>query len=536
MKKHICFIVMGMVFAGLIYFITVCELFVATDNFLGLHNQDLDEIRRIIYSKNLSEGTVVDKVYFEDSSLVYDSELREYFITVDENFSGVFNADEGVELYWIDNELEELDEFVAKEKIANNESIKLFCVYNTKYQIISIKMTTLPIIKIESEDMPTIVDGEKIYENGKITILESVNKDTLTYKEQTYPMKYRYRGDLSLKFEKKSFRLQLSDGENISKSLFGLRKDDDWNLSACYTDYSLIREAVVLSLLNQMAELEENPYIHPQGMVFCELFINDEYWGVYECLETMDTKQVSINKDHDFIYKSNYFGVFDPDELRSYGQFEEDFLNIELEYYPPEHKYNRYDNIADFTQFYYDNTYTYAELSKVVHMDNFIDNYIAKMSLSLVDNDIKNLYYCFEKQEDGSFRIRKEYYDFNYSFGDRYSATGYNNVKEYPSENVLYTDTLEESIIDYELFVKDYVDRYWFLRTNVFSNENIIATIDKYYNEIVSSGGNIRNQIRWELEIDIDYEDEYERLIKFVNDHMKDVDKFIVHLSSEFLV
>lgn len=402
---------------------------------------------------------------------------------------------------------------------------KLLAICKEEYEIINIKLTTLPIVSIISDEVPV----DKItLEDGTITLFESVNTETHVYSENTYTMHYRYRGASSIALAKKPFKIELikEDGSNKSESLFGLRNDDDWNLIPTHGDNTLIREAVVLELYNSLANFQEVTNINPQKMVFCELFINNEYRGVYEFMEPMDEKQVSLDKNSDFLYKA--FSYLGNNPASS---------SIEVKSYPPDYEEMKYDLIDIYVEnILNSDNISYAEASKLIDIDNLIDNFIIRMVLSLIDNETKNMIYVARKQPDDTFLITKEYFDFNLSLGDTWSESRTDrNTQPYDAKNVLFNKVFSNNFSenDYKLYLSKYINRYYLLRLDVLSNENIISTISKYFDLINTSGAYIRNATRWDLEIDFLFE--YDRLIDFVNEHMFETDKYINELAEEFL-
>ena len=61
-------------------------------------------------------------------------------------------------------------------------------------------------------------------------------------------------------------------------SLLGMPSENDWILYAPYQDKSLMRNVLAYKLSNQMGR-------YTSRTKFCELYINDEYLGVYVLME-----------------------------------------------------------------------------------------------------------------------------------------------------------------------------------------------------------------------------------------------------------
>ena len=71
---------------------------------------------------------------------------------------------------------------------------------------------------------------------------------------------YNIRGNASKRFEKIGYRLDLlnDDGSTDRKeSLLGMRKDNNWQLKAMYSDRSKLRDKLSIELWNQIADRTE---------------------------------------------------------------------------------------------------------------------------------------------------------------------------------------------------------------------------------------------------------------------------------------
>jgi hypothetical protein len=101
------------------------------------------------------------------------------------------------------------------------------------------------------------------------------------------------RGSSSTMFPKKNYGLELWDSNNqdTSFSLLGMPAQSDWILHGPYTDKSLIRNYLAYNLARDMGH-------YASRTRFCEMFINDEYQGVYVFLERIkrDSARVNISK------------------------------------------------------------------------------------------------------------------------------------------------------------------------------------------------------------------------------------------------
>jgi len=101
------------------------------------------------------------------------------------------------------------------------------------------------------------------------------------------------RGSSSTGFPKKNYGIELwkEDGADTACSLMGLSPESDWILHGPYSDKSLIRNHLAYDLARNMG------HYAPRSR-FCELFLNDQYQGVYVFMERIkrDSARVDISE------------------------------------------------------------------------------------------------------------------------------------------------------------------------------------------------------------------------------------------------
>lgn len=134
--------------------------------------------------------------------------------------------------------------------------------------------TNLPIVKLTVNQ--AIVDSYRMSTMEVIDNTSGINSygDIAT---QTTNAGIRLRGNaLSRSYPKKSYSVETWTGFNISNnvSVLGLPAENDWVLLSAYTDRSLLRSKLALELHDEMDR-------YAPRMVYCELFIDTAYQGIY---------------------------------------------------------------------------------------------------------------------------------------------------------------------------------------------------------------------------------------------------------------
>lgn len=113
------------------------------------------------------------------------------------------------------------------------------------------------------------------------------------------------RGSSSKMFEKNNLKIELRDaaGAQSNVSLLGMPAESDWVLTACYSDKSLVRNALSQYVFQQMGH-------YSPRFRFVEFFLNGEYFGVYMLMEKVkrNSDRVHVAKlmpnDNQFPYIS----------------------------------------------------------------------------------------------------------------------------------------------------------------------------------------------------------------------------------------
>ncbi len=159
---------------------------------------------------------------------------------------------------------------------------------------INFNSSYLPLIKIDTKgksipDEPKINASMEIINNGS-GLINNIDDPINGYNGN---IGIELRGSSSLSFPKKQFAVELwtASGADTSASILGLPSEEDWILSAPYSDKTLIRNILTYKLGRELG------WYAPRTKLY-ELFINDKYQGVYVLTEKIkrDKNRVDINK------------------------------------------------------------------------------------------------------------------------------------------------------------------------------------------------------------------------------------------------
>ena len=110
----------------------------------------------------------------------------------------------------------------------------------------------------------------------------------------------RTRGGTSSHYPKQQYRLKLRyDGKANNLSLLGMDADEDWILDALYADYSKIRNKLSFEIWNDMYDCSEKKESTKQHARYVDVYINQEYVGLYMLKEFIDWKKLGLDKNNE---------------------------------------------------------------------------------------------------------------------------------------------------------------------------------------------------------------------------------------------
>lgn len=142
--------------------------------------------------------------------------------------------------------------------------------------------TNLPTVVIHVQDNKEPVD--------KVTDLQAnvsiISKEGT--KELYEPATFRLRGNASMNFEKKPYRIKFEKKQNV---LDAPAKAKKWTLIANYGDKTLMRNIVGFELSRRFGQAY-TPYIQP-----VDVFVNGEYKGCYQLCDQVEVNKNRVNID-----------------------------------------------------------------------------------------------------------------------------------------------------------------------------------------------------------------------------------------------
>ena len=249
--------------------------------------------------------------------------------------------------------------------------------------------------------------------------------------------KIRHRGASSMQYPKKPYMLRLVDRRGYNNMpLLGMRDGSAWILDAMYVDRSKMRNRVSTDIWNSFSSPLAHESISPEFISngtrgrFVELFIGDEYRGLYCMTETINRRQLGLLRYNPLIgvqsmrFKGEVWADailmrgYAPGPLpghNTWGGWRQDFPDPRRGlpvFWEPIYNFVRFNVNSCDEQFA-------ARVADYIDINNFVDYTILISIIFAFDNNGKNLIWSIYDINDPELsRIFLTPWDLKASFGD----------------------------------------------------------------------------------------------------------------------
>jgi len=340
---------------------------------------------------------------------------------------------------------------------------------------------------------------------------------------------------------KRNYKIKFAEDHTF----FGMRNDNNWILDAGQADVFRLRNRIATELWNDFAT---KPYYINQepkalsgvrGQVV-EVYLNDEYRGIYCLTECMDRKQMKLKKYdkdgtiHGVLWKSTGYGSSGFSIVPNGYDNSQSMMDVFEAKYPepgedlPETDYSTLWNAINFCVNSSNEDFS-SYANEYFDIPVIMDYYLFVNVLSALDNEGKNMYWAAYDQQNEK-KITPAVWDFDRTMGSKYLDHHYDGLSSptLGKLNVLNIITrLKENNVDN--FNEKVLERYYSLRKTFFSNINLINRYKHYYYLLKKSGASEREEQKWSGDSDINYlpinyDDEIDYITDWINRHMTFVD------------
>lgn len=341
--------------------------------------------------------------------------------------------------------------------------------------------------------------------------------------QETISSRVRWAGSSTAEATRKKHNFHLKfyneDGSKKNMSFFGLRSDFHWRLDAGQVDFARVRNRVAKDI---WAEFAHAPYYAadepktPRNYVrgdFVEVFLNDEYMGIYSLNEHMDRQQLKL-KPYDYEGGEFHGGLWKPMKW-TYATVFSDLPAIDATKKNWDEFYVKYPNIDDVKPTNFQTLYNAMKFAQDTYGSAFRDSakyyydipvfrdyYLFTNLLQSPDNVGKNIYYaCYDVATDK--RLTIAIWDLDCTQGQFWSNEGIYYHHSLVGPELDFRPTLQDHKVFKRLCTTDpsfhglATERYWELRSTTFNPDSILSRYKTYFDRMKSCGADQREIARW---------------------------------------
>ena len=349
----------------------------------------------------------------------------------------------------------------------------------------------------------------------------------------------RYRGSYSLRFPKRSLDLEFWDDaesrKSVDVSFAGLREDDDWVLDALYNEPLRVNAYAAHKLWLEMHTpyylVAEDDARSGADVTFVEVFLNDDYYGVYLLSEQVDRKQLKLKTFKDEEIRGELYKAVDWTGATLLASQPALPAAGKAEYAGWELKYPDTEDVIDWTRLHdllgfvttTDETAFAAEAANRFELDNIIDYFLFVNIAGLTDNTGKNTYLARYQQREPYFYVP---WDLDAAFGNTYNGTRLTSTRFWVGNNLLTRLTDENP----EAFTARLCDRYQQLRRTLLGTTELQDRLTTAHRYLSDNGVYAREQLVWP---NVSYgADEVDFTKDFIAKRMAYLDTYVCQLAT----
>lgn len=478
---------------------------------MGVEVLPMEKIEELCKGKE--DAFPEQEITLNGGKIPYDSEQNMLLIPqslAEESFDGRLQAKDG-RLYFLEDEA-----FKDKEEaISQNQVFRLFWVKDNQCWMYNVYFTGMPVINITTESQ---TDKERY---GLIEVYDQYRGSA---RYQSGECSFHLRGATSFTYEKSSYKLTLTD-EKLS--LLGMRKDDDWILNALYDDEGLIHNKLSYEVWQEIAASNRVENDEGISMEYAELFLDNEYLGIYGLMERVDKRALSLN-NKDILYKCR--DQVNPGEDDFYSELTEEMEPVFELKYPETFTMEDWEPLKSWASMFLEEaSYDYEAGKAILNMENAIDYNLFNLLICGMDNTMKNVYFLADYQGDGSYRFIKIPWDLNMTWGNSWIDDYNCNFNRYQEKNIDSTGGFTADI--YELYLRNpeeiggMLKKRWLeLRESIITKEALYEKADAEHAYLQASGAYVRNRQKWPPKGEY-WQDSY--LYDYINKRIDFLDSYI---------
>lgn len=477
------------------------------------------------------------QIYINGRKAVYDSQHNFMLATIPESALGNdYEATIRIDSEWrmvIINGKKITDSYTFSRVETNKQYVLSFADTLGNVKTCHLFFTFLPLLQLSG-------NFGYNYQQGTFFFVHPDSSQT-----EIFPVNIKWRGGTTNGWDKhkRNYKIELAEDHRF----FNLRSDNHWLLDAGQADVFRLRNHIATEIWNDFAtrpyysNKKPNALSGTRGEIV-EVFLNNEYMGIYRFMENLDRKQMKLKKVdtetgeiHGCLWKAKGYGA-----SMMYQLPEEPYDNHQPKWNVFEVKYPDFNDndTTDYSTLYnaIDFVVNAHDTAFIAHVAEYFDlpvlaDYAVFFSvLSAADNNGKNtMWAVYDKAVDKKLTLAV--WDLDATVGQKWIAL-------YSDENYLPSTLLDAAVFVYRRlhdnnnltgFTDSVTNRYNKLRQGIFSTDSLIARYRHCYQLLKRSGAATREEARWSGDSDvngmtIDFDDEIEYICNWITEHMQWMD------------
>ena len=493
----------------------------------------LEESEWINIEKTHSKSTSlkIDNIKFDDYSLIVDDKNSTIYYSV-VNTSNKWNPrirvisnNKKISIGALEN--------LTEKQVAENHKYKIMVYNKEQYRVYDLVVTLLPIMNIRYNiDNQTKFQMElSLFDNSVNSVRRSITSmGTLNIKENNSPKE-------DYTFSLKSESLGRNRREN-NISLFGMQKHSEYVLKSMWEDEEKVRNVFTTNL---WIDLENEKM---DRFRYVELFINDEYKGLYSLGYDIEGESLLLDEDEFMFYKKTFApsetNVTASTRLEGYTLYDSQVNKVrnkeELSPACPPGKENcnnidAWEELVNYYQILEEKDAN--KIKSHINEKNAIDLYLyyifVQASNNVNEESFRNTYMLFRNTKTG-YQVNYKPWNMTFTFGNyqkdedaiNYGLEATDNSYIMPKNPITVLIDMKD-----EETIKKVKEEYQNLRQNSWKEENIDKIIIKQEEELMNSGAYLREIEKYPIDKKI-YN--LNQLREYVKNRLKAMDEYVQSL------
>ena len=462
---------------------------------------DIEDIWAIEDTRTEAEHALVTQMYREEEKLGYDAESSTFYCTL-----GIDTGDawpeislnvrgaEGVQVVWVDDYSYDW----CEDAISQGYRYELLAYTQDEFAYIGLVFTGMPIVTLDVEDE---IGRQDVPGRATISAAGYAPVDTAVIAHERGGGYFKVISKWSYKMEFHTLGANGKDEKNVM-SVLGMEPDSDWLLLANAQDNTTVRNKIAWDIWNDWHAQGEGLMCMDSELV--ELFINDEYKGIYQLMQRVQPER-EISRIGGDVSSDIVLRIISSvnDSTKPVWDLTKEDVDFRLEYrYEPNGNDRRvFDLAKDYVELsrrdeakQMDDAEFEKTLLERVDIESMLHYILFFHACSLRDNICNNIYLFMLEDDDGRMMIHHAPWDMDTAFWVKPPSEPHDSLR-WPDLSMV----LPRRMLD--LDIGNCRERMWQIwrekRATILSDEAIYERFTAMEEYVNATGAYLRETEKW---------------------------------------